>query len=338
MAETVVVTGGGGYVGSVLVPKLLGRGHSVRVLDAFFYGDQGLAPVRGHPNLEIYASDLRDRGTLEAALDGATAVVHLASISNDPSAELDPILTQTVNYDAVVDLVGLARAAGVARLINASSGSIYGVKEEEEVTEELVPAPMTLYAELKARSEEPVRAANDRNFATVSIRSATVCGYSPRMRLDLTVNLLTSLAVNRGRITVFGGEQQRANIHIDDITELYALLVDVPPHRFSGEVFNAVGENHSVMAIAETVREIVGSHIELERISTNDHRSYRLSGAKLARALGFVAKHTIREAIVEVREAFEDGRLHGHDNPAYHNLVAMQALGFGRPRDRVSAR
>lgn len=336
MEQTLLVTGGAGYVGSVLVPKLLAQGHRVRVLDALFFGEDGLAPVRGDPSLELLPGDLRDGPLVERALSGVGTVIHLASISNDPSAELDPEFTRTINYDAVLQLVAAARASGVGRFINASSGSVYGVKEEAEVVEELAMEPITLYGELKARSEEAIRQANGPGFTTVSIRSATVCGYSRRMRLDLTVNLLTSLAVNHGRITVFGGEQQRPNIHIDDITDLYARLVELPAPLIAGDVFNATGDNYTVMRIAEIVRDVVGPQIELVRVPTVDHRSYRLSGAKIARALGFVPRRGIQEAIVGVRDAFADGRLSGHEAAEYHNVATMRARGYGEPA-RVEA-
>ena len=220
----VLVTGGAGYVGAVLVPQLLERGYRVRVLDLYLYGDDVLRSVESHPSLEQIKGDIRDRSLLERVMPGCDAVIHLACISNDPSFELNPELGKSINYDAFFDLVAVAKDSGVKRFIYASSSSVYGVKSDDNVTEDLPLEPLTDYSKYKALCEEVLLKAQSPDFTTVVLRPATVCGYSPRLRLDLTVNILTNHAVNSGRITVFGGDQKRPNIHIDDMADVYLRL------------------------------------------------------------------------------------------------------------------
>jgi nucleoside-diphosphate-sugar epimerase len=247
--QTVLVTGGAGYVGGVLVPKLLARGHRARVLDLYLYGEDVLAPWRG-PRLEEVRGDLRDRELLARALTGCDAVIHLACVSNDPSFELDPELGRSINYDGFLGLLDLAKKKDVPRFIFASTSSVYGIKEEEDVTEDLSLEPLTDYSKYKVMCEEALLAEDPRGFTPVIIRPATVCGHSPRLRLDLTVNILTNHAVNSGRITVFGGSQRRPNIHIADIADLYTILLELPDERIHRKVYNAGYENHTVSELA----------------------------------------------------------------------------------------
>src|SRR5438552_910357 len=248
--KRVLVTGGAGYVGAVLVPKLLERGYLVRVLDLYLYGDDVLRASACNPSLEQIKSDIRDRPLLERVMPGCDAVVHLACISNDPSFELNPHLGKSINYDAFFDLVAVAKDSGVKRFIYASSSSVYGVKSDENVTEELPLEPLTDYSKYKALCEEVLLKAQAPGFTTVVLRPATVCGYSPRLRLDLTVNILTNFAVNSGRMTVFGGAQKRPNIHIADMVAAYLRLLDASDAEISGKIFNAGYENHTGREIA----------------------------------------------------------------------------------------
>src|SRR6266446_6420286 len=224
--KQVLVTGGAGYVGSVLVPKLLAAGYGVTVLDLFLYGDEVFDGARSNPKLRLIKGDLRHLPTVEGALAGCDAVIHLACISNDPSFELNPELGKSINYDAFPVLVDLSRDAGVKRFIYASSSSVYGIKEDQNVTEELPLEPLTDYSKYKALCEDVLLQKKAPGFTTLILRPATVCGYSPRLRLDLTVNILTNYAVNSGKITVFGGGQKRPNIHIDDMAACYLRLLD----------------------------------------------------------------------------------------------------------------
>lgn len=323
--ETILVTGGAGHVGCVLVPKLLKENYEVIVLDAMFFGEEGLKDSP-RENLKVIKGDIRDKNLVDRITKKVDAVIHLAAISNDPSSELDPKLTEEVNYHGTVNLVKTAKGNGVKRFINVSTSSVYGVKNEPEVTEDLKLEPLTIYSKTKAWAEEEVKKCNDENFTTVNIRPATVCGYSPRMRLDLVVNILTAHAIMNRKIIVFGGEQKRPNIHIQDITDLYVEMLEYPDEKISGEVFNAGYENHTVMELAEMVREVIGGDVEIEVKPTNDPRSYHISSEKLTRVTGFKPKRTIRDAIIEIKEAFEDGRISNWKDSKYYNVKRMKEI------------
>jgi len=323
----VLVTGGAGYVGAVLVPKLLAHGYRVTVVDLYIFGEAALAPVSGHPELRQVKGDIRDRALLERELTGVDAVIHLACISNDPSFELNPALGKSINYDAFLPLVDISKDRGVRRFIYASSSSVYGIRQEENVTEDLPLTPLTDYSRYKALCEEVLLRAQAPGFTTLILRPATVCGDSPRLRLDLTVNILTNLAVNRGRITVFGGAQKRPNIHIEDVTDLYVQALEWDDARIAGETFNAGYENHTVAALAEMVREVVGrEQVSIETTPTNDHRSYHISSEKIKRALGFDPRHTVEDAVRDLTQAFRAGRIpDSMDDPRYYNIKTMLA-------------
>lgn len=327
--KTVLVTGGAGYVGSVLVPKLLERGYGVKVLDLYIYGEHVLNGVGDHPGLEQVKGDIRDRALLERVMPGCDAVIHLACISNDPSFDLDPALGRSINYDAFFDLARVSKHSGVRRFIYASSSSVYGVKKEENVTEELALEPLTDYSKYKALCEEVLLKEREPGFTTLILRPATVCGYSPRLRLDLTVNILTNHAVNKRKIMVFGGQQKRPNIHIEDMTDLYVKSLEWPDEMIGGKIFNAGYENHKIAEIARFVKEIVGEDVSIETTPTNDHRSYHISSEKIRRELGFVPQHTIEEAVCDLVAAFARGTIPDSlTDIRYYNIKAMQQLGL----------
>src|SRR6267143_4744481 len=311
----VLVTGGAGYVGAVLVPKLLARGHRVTVLDLYIFGDQVLKAVSGHPGLREVKGDIRDRRLLERELTSVDAVIHLACISNDPSFELNPELGKSINYDAFLPLVEIAKDNGVRRFIYASSSSVYGIKDEENVTEDLPLQPLTDYSKYKALCEEVLLKAQAPGFTSLILRPATVCGYSPRLRLDLAVNILTNLAVNTRRITVFGGAQKRPNIHIEDVADLYVDLLALPAPVLAGKIFNCGYENHTVRELGEMVRRSVVQEmpelapIEVTTSPSNDLRSYHISSEKIARELGFKPKRTVEDAVVDLCRAFRAGKI-----------------------------
>lgn len=327
--QQVLVTGGAGYVGSVLVPKLLKAGYRVKVIDLYIYGENVLEAVKDDPGLEQIKGDIRDRALLEKIMPGCDAVIHLACISNDPSFELDPDLGKSINYDAFVTLVDVAKDKGVKRFIYASSSSVYGIKETENVTENLSLQPLTDYSKYKALCEEVLLAKREPGFVTLVLRPATVCGYSPRLRLDLTVNILTNHAINNGKITVFGGQQKRPNIHIEDMTDLYVKSLEWPDEAIDGNIFNAGYENHPVMEIAEMVRNVVGEKVEIVTTPTNDHRSYHISSEKIKQELGFVPQHTLEEAVGDLVAAFQAGKIpDAMNNINYYNIKKMQALNL----------
>ena len=322
--KNIFVTGGAGYVGAVLVPRLLSEGCNVTVLDLMIYGEQVLTP---HPNLKIIKGDIRDQILLAESVSGHDVVIHLACISNDPSFELNPALGKSINLDAFGPLVEVSRQKGVARFIYASSSSVYGIKEEKDVHEEMSLEPLTDYSRFKADCETTLNEAENPNFVPVTIRPATVCGYSPRQRLDVVVNILTNLAYHKGEITVFGGEQLRPNIHISDMVESYITVLRAEDKQVSGQIFNAGYENQPVRELAETVRAVVGEHVELCTTPTDDNRSYHISSEKIKKHLGFTAKYTIRQAVEDLVQAFKAGDLPDSlENELYFNIRRMQSL------------
>jgi len=325
----VLVTGGAGYVGAVLVPKLLEAGYKVTVLDLYLYGEDVLKDCRGNPGLREVKGDIRDSTAVELALEGCDSVIHLACISNDPSFELNPDLGRSINLDAFVPLVRAAKRADVKRFVYASSSSVYGIKEGVEVTEDLPLDPLTDYSKFKAECEVLLEKERAPGFITVTIRPATVCGYSPRQRLDVVVNILTNLGWNKGEVSVFGGAQLRPNIHIEDMTDAYLLLLSAADKAVDGKVFNAGYENHSVMQLAEMVQRNVGQHVKLEVRPTNDMRSYHVSSKKIKDELGFEASHSIEDAVVDLIKAFKAGKLPDSlEDPRYFNIKMMQKVNL----------
>ena len=326
---TVLVTGGAGYVGAVLVPKLLDDGYGVKVVDLYLYGDHVLDAVKDHPRLEQIRGDIRNRELLERIIPGCDAVIHLACISNDPSFELNPELGKSINYDAFPILVDVSKASGVGRFVFASSSSVYGLKTEDNVTEDLPLEPLTDYSKYKAMCEEVLLKKGEPGFTTLILRPATVCGYSPRLRLDLTVNILTNHAVNNRKITVFGGEQKRPNIHIQDVTDLYIKSLEWPTSVIDGNVFNAGYENHRVNEIADIARRVVGDDVEIVTTPTDDHRSYHISSEKIKRELGFTPNYTIEGAVQDLVSAFSAGKIpEAMTHMRYYNIKTMQAVGL----------
>ena len=308
----ILVTGGCGYKGTVLVPKLLKLGHRVTVVDAMWFGNF----LRPNPNLEVLRGDVRFPD--QVPLDGVQAVIHLSSVANDPCGDLDPKLTWEISALATMQLADNAVRRGVRQFIYASSGSVYGVKDEPEVTEELKLKPISEYNKTKMVAERVLLSYSDR-IAVQIVRPATVCGYSPRMRLDVSVNMLTMQALTRGRITVFGGDQTRPNIHIEDITDVYLHLLDRP--QLTG-IYNAGFENLSILEIAEMVRQRVPAEVTVT--ASNDPRSYRVNSDKLL-ATGYRPARTVDDAIAELVAKYRQGMLKDEDR--CYNLRWMQ-----RPR------
>jgi nucleoside-diphosphate-sugar epimerase len=329
----VAVIGGAGYVGAVLVPRLLAEGYEVVVLDLFIYGEEPLAAVRNDPRLIVIKGDVRDQRGVRQAVRGCEAVIHLACISNDPSVELDPQLSQSVNFDSFGPCVKIAKESGVRRFIFASSGSVYGVSDSPQVTEDHPLVPVSLYNRFKAACEPVLFAEQSPTFTTVAVRPATICGYSPRQRLDLTVNILTNHAVNNGRITVFGGSQMRPNLHMQDMIDLYCLLLEVPDEKIAGQVFNAGYQNYTVAdtatVISAVVREELPEKGEIEIVTTpsDDIRSYRINSDKICRELSFVPRHTIEDGARDLIRAFKAGKLPDSlTDIRYSNIKMMKAI------------
>lgn len=324
--KRVLITGGAGYVGSNLVPKLLDAGYEVAVLDLYIYGDV-FADLNGNRKLSQIKGDLRNPADVQKALAGCDAVIHLACISNDPSFDLNPDLGRSINFDCFGPLVKASKDAGIKRFIYASSSSVYGIKDEMDVTEDLPLVPLTDYSKYKAMCEEVLENEREPGFVAVTLRPATVCGYAPRLRLDLTVNILTNHAINNGRITVFGGDQLRPNIHVEDMTDLYLMLLEQPDEAVDGKVWNAGYHNLKVRAIAEMVREEVGPGVDVIVTPTDDHRSYHVSSDRIRRDIGFAAGRTVKDAIVDLKTAFLAGKVpNAMTDDRYYNIKRMQAL------------
>jgi nucleoside-diphosphate-sugar epimerase len=305
----ILVTGACGYKGTVLVPKLLDAGHAVVAFDIMWFGNF----LKPHPKLSVVRGDVRNID--EIPLDGVDAIIHLSSVANDPCGDLDPKLTWEISCLATMQLADRASRRGIERFIYASSGSVYGIKEEEQVTEDLELTPISEYNKTKMVAERVLLSYADKMVVQI-IRPATVCGYSPRMRLDVSVNMLTMQALTKEHITVFGGKQTRPNIHIDDITDIYLFMLDHPETR---GVFNAGFENISIMDIAERVVEHAPAKITVTE--SNDPRSYRVNSDKLL-AAGYRPKKSVDDAIRELVHKFRSGELKDEDR--FHNLKWMQ--------------
>ena len=309
----ILVTGGCGYKGSILVPKLLARGFKVQVLDTEWFGN--FLPAQ--PNLTVTKGDVRDIDSIN--LHDIDTVIHLSSVANDPCGDLDPKLTWEISALATMQLADKAVRQGVKQFIYASSGSVYGIKDEDQVTEDLELKPISEYNKTKMVSERVLLSYQDDMMVQV-IRPATVCGISHRMRLDVAVNLLTMQALEKGKITVFGGDQARPNIHMDDITDVYLHFMDHPEHT---GVFNAGFENITILDIAKLITKYIP--VEVIVTASSDPRSYRVNSDKLL-ATGFRPKKTVEHAVQEIIESYRSGALKDEDH--FYNLKWMQKTGI----------
>ena len=327
--KTILVTGGAGYVGSALVPELLKNGYQVKVVDTFWYGRDVFGDANNDPKLQRIELNIRDSAKLKEALKGVDAVIHLACISNDPSFEMDPSLGKSINYDAFAGLLQGAIDQGVKRFIYASSSSIYGVKEDPDVREDAKPEPLTDYSRFKLDCERDLLAHSKVNgMDRVIVRPATVCGYAPRLRLDLTVNILTIHALVNHKIKIFGGKQLRPNLHVMDMVRAYLVFLEAPREKIDREAFNVGFQNRSVEDIALMVRDTLGDKtIELEYTPSNDNRSYHVNSEKIKRVLGFESKYTIQDAIQGIADAYRAGKLKDPmNNSLYSNIKRMREL------------
>ena len=288
------------------------------------YGEEVL---KKNANLRKIKGDIRDHYLLEKELTNHDIVIHLACISNDPSFDLNPKLGKSINLDAFEPLVKIAKKKDVKKFIYASSSSVYGIKKENNVHENMSLEPLTDYSKFKAECEVTLKKYKSENFTPIIIRPATVCGYAPRQRLDLVVNILTNLAYRKRKISVFGGKQLRPNIHIKDMVKAYDILINADKSKVSGEIFNAGYENNTVLDLANTVKKIIGKDVELQTTPTDDDRSYHISSEKIKKILGFESEFTINDAVNDLKNAFENDMLPDSlTDEKYFNIKRMQSI------------
>ncbi len=324
MKKKIFITGGAGYVGSKLVPKLLELGNSVTVLDLMIYGEEVL---NDHKNLKKIKGDIRNQSLLEKILPGHDIVIHLACISNDPSFELNPTLGKSINLDAFEPLVKLSIKSKIHQFIYASSSSVYGIKDVKDVTEDMKLEPLTDYSKFKGECEKILNEHSSDEFITTTIRPSTVCGYATRQRLDLVVNILTNHAFHNRKIKVFGGQQLRPNVHIDDMVDSYLAILNADVKKINKEIFNVGFKNQTVNELASDVKSIIGEDINIENTTSEDNRSYHVSSKKIADILGFTTKRTVKDAVKDLKTAFEKKLLtNTFDNEFFFNIKRMNSL------------
>ena len=322
----IFITGGAGYVGAALVPALLSKGYEVTVLDLMIYGEDVLDD---HKNLIKIKGDIRDQNLLKKNIPGNDALIHLACISNDPSFELNPKLGKSINFDAFEPLVNICRKEKVKKFIYASSSSVYGIKKEKNVTEEMNLEPLTDYSKFKAQCEVILNNLATDDFIVSTIRPSTVCGFSKRQRLDLVVNILTNHGYHNRKIKVFGGKQLRPNIHIDDMVDSYLSLLVAEPKKINKEIFNVGFKNQTVDELANDVKSVLGNDIEIVNSISNDNRSYHVNSDKILNVLGFKTKKTVKDAVMDLKKAFDKNLLpSSFKNEKYFNIKRMNSINL----------
>ena len=324
--KKILITGGGGYVGSVLTDYLANKGYEITAYDLFLYGKEVFSK---NQNINLIEGDIRDIDLFKRSIKGHDAVIHLACISNDPSFELNPNLGKSINYDAFEPMVKESMNNNVQRFIYASSSSVYGIKNEQDVSEEMSLEPLTDYSKFKVDCEKILAKYKSENFETCIIRPATVCGFSNRLRLDVIVNILTNLAFHKREISVFGGSQLRPNIHIKDMVRAYDVLLEASSEKINGQIFNAGWENKSVNDIALTVKKNIGEDVKIITSHSNDNRSYHISSKKIKNILDFETKFTISDAINDLKAAFEKKLFQDTlSNDLFFNIKRMNKINL----------
>jgi len=323
--KKILVIGGGGYVGTSLVDQLLKKNYLVTVYDLFIYGNH----LINSKNLNVINGDIRNLNNLKKIIKNFDSIIHIACISNDPSFDLNPDLGKSINFDPFEELVRMSKDNGISRFIYASSSSVYGIRSEKNVVESFSLKPLTDYSKFKVMCEDILLKYNDKNFNCTIIRPATVCGYSRRQRLDLVVNILSNLAYNNKKIKIFGGDQLRPNINIFDMCNSYMHILKQPVDKINGEIFNVGFENYSVAELALLVKEAMPFKVDVEKVPTDDNRSYHISSDKIKKKIGFNNKKTIKDAIDELVYAFKKNLfLKPLSNEMYFNINRMKSINL----------
>jgi nucleoside-diphosphate-sugar epimerase len=327
MSKKIFITGGGGYVGSRLVPILLKKKFIVTVFDTFYFGNK----LKKNKNLKIVNGDIRDVKFLEKNCSGSDIFLHLACVSNDTSFELNKKLSKSINFDCFEPIVKAAKNSKIKRFIYASTCSVYGVSKKKNVKEDHPLVPLTLYNKYKGMCEPILFKHTNKQFDGVIFRPATVCGYSPRMRFDLSVNILTNYAYNRNYINVLGGDQLRPNLHILDYCDVVIKLINAPSKKIKNKIFNVGNENKSIFQIAQIVKKTISKKIKIKikifKKKSDDKRSYHINSDKIKRELRFRPRRKIQHAVVEIYKAFKKNQLPGSfKNLNYFNVKKMLKL------------
>lgn len=325
--KNILVTGGGGYVGSVLTDNLINLNYNVTVLDLFIYGKK---VFKNFEKINLIQGDIRDKNLLKKITKNKDTIIHLACISNDPSFDLNPQLGKSVNLDSFEPMVKICKDSGIKNFIYASTSSVYGVKKELDVTEKMKLEPLTDYSKYKAICEDICLKHQSRNFKTVILRPATVCGFSIRQRFDLVVNILTNLGYNEKLIKVFGGNQLRPNIHIEDMVNAYITVLNkINSIDNSDNVFNVGYENYTIIELANIVKKNLDNNVLIKIEKTFDNRSYKINSEKFYKKFNFKYSKTINDAVNDLIAAF---RLKKFNNPLknkyYFNIKMMKSLNL----------
>ena len=324
--KKIFITGGAGYVGSRLVPRLLSLGHKVTVYDLMIYGENVL---ENHINLKKIKGDIRNIDLFNENLKGHDVIIHLACISNDPSFELNPKLGKSINLDAFEPMVKSSLKNKVNQFIYASSSSVYGIKKEKNVTEDMILEPLTDYSKFKGDCEKILNKYSSDDFITTTIRPSTVCGYAKRQRLDLVVNILTNHAFHNREIKVFGGDQLRPNVHIEDMVDSYIAILNADYKKINSQIFNVGFKNQTVNELAKDVVDIIGDDVKIIKSRSDDNRSYHVSSEKIREILNFETKYTIKDAVSDLKEAFEKKLLNKtFDNEFFFNIKRMNSINL----------
>lgn len=329
--KKIFITGGAGYCGSRLVPRLLDAGYLVTVYDIMYFGQEFLP--KNNPNLKIISGDIRDSKKIAESCKNHDVFISLACISNDSSFDLDEALSTSVNMNAFEPMVKVAKMSGIKRFVYASSSSVYGVSDKKDVKEDHPLVPLTLYNKYKGLCEPILKEYTDINFEGVIFRPATVCGYAPRLRLDLSVNILTNFAVNKKKIIVFGGKQLRPNLHIEDYCSAIECLINSPSDKIKDQTFNVGYQNLSIAEIAHKVKEVVEDYfpeygsINIETTPSDDNRSYHINSDKIKEELGFQPKLTIEDAVRDLCKAFKEKKiLNSFEDDFYYNVKRLKRI------------
>jgi nucleoside-diphosphate-sugar epimerase len=321
----ILITGGAGYVGSLLTPALLDKGHRVTLYDLYIYKFQ----FGWHDNLYQMYGDIRDKHKLIDCTRDTDVLIHLAS-TGCPNKEIGYELSKSINYDAMNNIIDVCRINNIKRLIVASSTSQYGIKPLDiNVTEDVNAEPVDYYGEFKIKSEELVRESDLGNTEYVFVRPSTLCGYAPRLRLDLAVNTLTINALVNRRIKIFGGEQMRPTLNIKDMIRFYELMIEAPSEKIHSQAFNVLYENKTINELAELVKHVVGEDVEFDYYPSDDKRSYHVNADKMKNILGFECEYDLLDGIATIANAYENGLIdNGLNNTVYYNHEQINSVGL----------